>query len=131
MELFWKAAAGTLLAVILGLEVKRQEKDMDVLLTVALCAMLAGIALKFLQPVLVFLKKLVQLGDLREDMLETLLKAAGIGLTAEISAMVCTDAGNDAAGKMIRFVGSMVILSLSLPLLSSLMDLILEMVGQV
>ena len=131
MELFWKAAAGTLLAVILGLEVKRQEKDIGVLLTMALCAMLAMIALEYLRPVVVFLKKLVRLGNLREDMLETLLKATGIGLTAEISAMVCADGGNEAAGKMIRLLGSAVILSLSLPLLSSLMDMILEMVGQV
>ena len=130
MELFWKAVAGTFLTVILGLEIARQEKDVGVLLTALLCTMLAGIVLNYLRPVLEFMRTLVRLGDLREDLLAVLLKAAGIGLTTEIAAIVCADAVNEAAGKMIRLVGSAVILSLSVPLLSSLMDLILEMVGQ-
>ena len=43
MSLFWKAAAAVLLAVVLGLSLGKQ-KDIGVLLTMAVCCMVAMIA---------------------------------------------------------------------------------------
>ena len=42
MELYWKALALILVAVLLELAVKKQEKDYGVLLTVAVIAMVSG-----------------------------------------------------------------------------------------
>ena len=51
MSLFWKAAAAVLLAVVLGLSLGKQ-KDIGVLLTMAVCCMVAMIAISYLEPVL-------------------------------------------------------------------------------
>ena len=84
MSLFWKAAAAVLLAVVLGLSLGKQ-KDIGVLLTMAVCCMVAMIAISYLEPVLDFLRELETLGDLQGDMLGILLKAVGIGLVSEIA----------------------------------------------
>ncbi len=131
MELFWKAAAAALITSVLTLVLSKQQKDISLMLTMAVCAMGIGILVSFLEPVLDFLRKLQAMGDLNGDMLEILLKAVGIGLIAEIAGMVCTDAGNGSLGKTLQLLGSGAILWLSLPVFSALMDLIVQVLGDV
>ena len=129
MSLFWKAAAAVLLAVVLGLSLGKQ-KDIGVLLTMAVCCMVAMIAISYLEPVLDFLRELETLGDLQGDMLGILLKAVGIGLVSEIAGLVCNDAGNGSLGKTLQMLGSAVILYLSLPIFTALLELIREILRE-
>ena len=130
MGYFWKATAAVLVAVVLSLALDRQGKDFSVMLTMAVCAMAAGAAFVYLEPVLDFLWELEELAGLREDMLGILLKAVGIGLVAELGAMVCADGGNASLGKQLQMLGSTVILYLSLPVFRSLLNLIQDILGQ-
>ncbi len=130
MELFWKAAGGVLLAVVLGLTLGKQEKDLEVLLTMAVCCMVTMIAIYYLEPVLDFMWELEELGDLQGDLLGILMKAVGIGLVAELAGMICNDAGNSSLGKVIQMLGSSVILFLCVPIFSQLLNLIREILGE-
>lgn len=129
MELYFKGAAGILLAAVLGLALQKQEKDLSAALTAAVIAMAAVLMLRLLEPVLELLWQLEQVGNLRSDALELLLKAAGIGLTAEVAGLVCADAGNAALAKMLRLLGTAAILCLSVPMFTALLECITEMVG--
>lgn len=129
MELYFKGAAGIMLAAVLGLALQKQEKDLSAVLTAAVIAMAAVLMLRLLEPVLELLRQLEQVGNLRSDALELLLKAAGIGLTAEVAGLVCADAGNAALAKMLRLLGTAAILCLSVPMFTALLECITEMVG--
>ena len=129
MELYFKGAAGILLAAVLGLALQKQEKDLSAVLTAAVIAMAAVLMLRLLEPVLELLRQLEQVGNLRSDALELLLKAAGIGLTAEVAGLVCADAGNAALAKMLRLLGTAAILCLSVPMFTALLECITEMEG--
>ena len=129
MELYFKGAAGILLAAVLGLALQKQEKDLSAVLTAAVIAMAAVLMLRLLEPVTELLRQLEQVGNLRSDALELLLKAAGIGLTAEVAGLVCADAGNAALAKMLRLLGTAAILCLSGPMFTALLECITEMVG--
>ena len=118
-----------LLAVVLGLSLGKQ-KDIGVLLTMAVCCMVAMIAISYLEPVLDFLRELETLGDLQGDMLGILLKAVSIGLVSEIAGLVCTDAGNGSLGKTLQMLGSAVILYLSLPIFTAMLELIREILRE-
>ena len=83
-----------------------------------------------LEPVLDFLRELETLGDLQGDMLGILLKAVGIGLVSEIAGLVCTDAGNGSLGKTLQMLGSAVILYLSLPIFTAMLELIREILRE-
>ena len=130
MEPFWKAAALALIAGVLSLTLKDQDKEYAVLLSIAACLMVTAITVTYLNPVFAFLKELETLGDLRGDMLAILIKALGVGLASEIAAMICTDAGNASLTKTIQLLGGAVILYLSVPMFSALMDLIQKIVGE-
>ena len=129
MELYFKGAAGILLAAVLGLALQKQEKDLSAVLTAAVIAMAAVLMLRLLEPVTELLRQLEQVGNLRSDALVLLLKAAGIGLTAEVAGLVCADAGNAALAKMLRLLGTAAILCLSVPMFTALLECITEMVG--
>lgn len=129
MALFLKTAAGVLLTLVLLAELRRQEKDLALLLSMAVCAMVCLGAVSLMEPVVELLGELEALGELDGKFLELLLKSAGIGLTAEVSAAICADGGNAALGKVLRLLGSAAILCLSVPMFRTLMEVIQEMVG--
>lgn len=124
MDTFWKAAAAVLITVILGLCLERYGKAAAILLTLFTVAMVAILAVSYLDPVVAFVKKLRVIGQLDEGMLEILLKAVGIGLVGEISSLVCADSGHGALGKALQILSTAVILWLSLPLFEQTVDLI-------
>ena len=130
MYTFCKAAAAVLLAVVLVPAVAKTEKDISVLLTMAVCCLVAAAALSYLEPVLDLLWELKALGDLSGEMLEILMKAVGIGLVAEIAGMICADAGNGSLGKTLQILASTAILYLSIPLFQAFLTLVQEILGQ-
>lgn len=128
MSLFWKGIGLALLTLLLGLT--QERRDYVLLLTTAACAMVAMGAASYLEPVVTFLRELEQMGQLRGDMLGGLVKAVGVGLVAQIAGMVCTDAGNGSLAQQLELLGSAAILYLSLPVLSGLLSLVQEILGE-
>lgn len=119
-----------MLALLLIL-MQQNGKEMGTLLSLAVCCMVAVVALSYLRPVLDFLATLEALGNLDGDLVGTLLKAAGIGMLTEIASMVCNDAGNASMGKTVQLLGTAVILWLSLPLFTALMELLRSILGEI
>lgn len=128
MDMFWKGAAGILIAVVLCLSL---GKDMGLMLSLAVCTMGSIIALEYLEPVLDLLTRVEALADLDNGMLSILLKASGIAVVAEVSAMVCADAGCGSLGKAIRFLGSSVILWMSVPLFQAVISVLQQILGEI
>lgn len=130
MTLFLQGCGAVLLALIL-IMMQSHHKEMGTLLSLAVCCMVAILAMSYLSPVIDFLRTLETLGSLDSDLVEILMKAVGIGILAEISAMVCTDAGNASLGKAVQLLGTAVILWLSLPLFKALVELLQSILGEV
>jgi len=130
MVLFWKTAAGILVGVVLILAVGKQEKDLALLLTMAVSVMAALAAFSYLEPVLDFLYRLERLGDVQSGALGILLKITGISLVTELTGNICRDSGNGALAQGMQLLGSAAILSQSLPVLESLLDLIQRILGE-
>ena len=130
MEQFFQAAAMIFVALILILVINPHSKEIALLLTLCVCCLVAGAAGEFLQPVIEFLENVQQIGQLDNLYLGILLKIVGIGFLAEITALVCTDAGNATLGKTLQMLASCVILWLSIPLLNSLLELVQDILGE-
>ena len=116
-----------MLAVVLILTQQRQ--DMGTLLRLAVCIMVMGVAMAYLKPVLDLVDTLKDLGGLDGTLLVVLMKAVGIGLVTEMTVLVCNDSGNTALGKVLQLLGTVVILWLSVPLFTALLDLIQEILA--
>lgn len=131
MSVFIKATGGVLIAVILYLVLSKQGKELSILLTIAVCSMIATAAADCIQPVIDFIQRLQLLGQMDTDLLEMLLRSVGIGVLSEVTALICTDAGNASMGKVLQILGCTVILGMAVPLFSSLLSLIEEILVSV
>ncbi len=130
MALFWKAAGWVLLSAVFCLILNRKSPDFGTILAMAVCCMVGLVAMQYLEEVMEFLYRLMDLANLRQDMLCVLLKAMGIALVAELSSLICADAGQSSLGKGLQILASAVILWLSIPVFSAFLELIREILEE-
>ena len=121
-----KAAAGALIAAMLGIILQRQGKEYAFVLVLGVGVMGACLTLSYMKPIMSFLDEMRIVGNIDSEVLRILFKSVGIGLVAEISAAICSDSGNASLGKMLQLLSAAVISWLSLPILEQVMDLIVE-----
>ena len=131
MDTVLRTIAGVMLALILGITLSKQGKDMTVVLTVAVCCMVVTVAISFLDPVVDFFSLLRSVGDLVSDIMGIILKCTGISLIAEIAGLICSDSGFGAMGKAIKILAVAAVLWLSLPLMTSLVEMLQSVMGEV
>ena len=126
MNIFLKSVVGTLVALIMYLVLAKQGKDISTLLTIAVCCMLGSAAFVCLNPVIDFINRLSEISRIDPNMFQTVLRCVGIGLLSEFVALICIDAGNAALGKSLQLLASCVVLWLSIPIMTRLIDLLEE-----
>ena len=131
MDTVLRTIAGVMLALILGITLSKQGKDMTVVLTVSVCCMVVTVAISFLDPVVDFFSLLRSVGDLDSDIMGIVLKCTGISLIAEIAGLICSDSGFGAMGKAIKILAVAAVLWLSLPLMTSLVEMLQSVMGEV
>ena len=131
MDIIFKIIGIAMAAIVLYLFLEKQNKDIAVLVSLAACCAITGLAVSYLETVLDFIIDLNGIGNLNDTFLRVLLKSVGIGLVAEIASLICADAGNSALGKTIQIAAVAAILWIALPLLSGLLDLINQILGEV
>lgn len=121
---YLKAIAYILIVLVLYLLLSGHNKNMALLLSVVACCGVIAVCVEYLQPVLAFWDKLTAQGNWDPQFMEILLKAVGLGLICEYVCLLCADAGNSALGRSLQFLTSAIILWISLPLFSSLLDML-------
>lgn len=124
MEQFFRVVALVLLAVVFVLILKNSNRGIGELLSLLVCCMVLMAAVNYLSPVIQFVESIQSISGLDGELLKILLKVVGISVTAEIASLLCEDAGNSAMGKTLQIFATAVILCLSLPMLTSLLQLI-------
>ncbi len=129
MDLFFKICAAVLLVSVVSLLIEKKEKDLTLVLTICTCCCIGICLVTFLQPVIRFVESLKNLAAMDSQSLEIVFKVVAIGLIAEISSLICQDAGKSALGKMLQASATAMILWISLPLFTKMMDLITQIIG--
>ena len=129
MTEYLRFTAVTLIGLILALVLGKQSKELGLLLTMGVCALVSIGAMSFLEPVTELLRELRDLGELDGQALTILIKCAGIAVLSELASILCTDAGEGAMGKALSLLSSGAMLWLSLPLLRQLLELIGEVLA--
>ena len=96
-----------------------------------MCCLLLTLGAAYLESVLAFLQRLVEIGNLDSSLISILFKVVGISIISEVAGMICADAGNASMGKALNILATGVILWLSIPIFNALLDLVQEILGEV
>lgn len=126
MQEYWKRISLAVIGIILWIVLDKREKDISMLLSMAVCSAIVFAALEYVRPVLDLIRQLTQLGNLQDGTARILLKAVGIGMVTELVYMLCKDAGNDAMGCAVRFLGSSSVLYVTIPAFQAFLSMIQE-----
>lgn len=127
MDIYWKALGALLIAVVLGMIL---DRDMSLLLSLAVCAMGTAVVIQYLQPVLSTLGQMEQLAKFQGNNFQILIKVLGISLVSEIAGMICTEAGAGSMGKLLKILTKVVILWIALPVFQAVLTLLQQILGE-
>ena len=126
MEAYWKAAAIVILTIILGITLEKSQKDIAVALIITACCAVIMVALRYMSEVINFLWELTEATGNPNSFLNTLLKITGVALMTEFTGFISSDSGNSSLAKAMQFLGTSVILYLSIPIFEAFFSMIQE-----
>lgn len=126
---FIQTAASAMIGIILILTIRGKNGEIALLLSIACCCIALYGVVQILTPVRDFIEALMITSQIDTDLIKNLMKILGIGLIGEITSSVCADSGNTAIGKTVQLAATAMILYLSLPLFTALLELVERIMG--
>lgn len=119
-----KIAVIGVMAVLLAIPLKKEKAEIGMLVIMAACLLLLSLSLGKLEEIIHMIHEVE--GYLGEGSMYIgiLLKMVGITYVAEFGANLCKDAGYGAVANQIEFYGKLMILTISVPILMTLIDTI-------
>ena len=131
MTVYFKIIASSLMCLMMYMVLNKYSKDFSLLLSIAACTMILVVCISYIGPIMQFLNKLEVIGQLNSDTIKVLFRSVGVGILAEITTMLCNDAGNSSLAKTITLSSSIVILYMCLPLFEGMIDVISGILGEI
>ena len=129
MEQVLQAAGLCLIGALLALVVKRGSTETALLLTLAAAAAVLLAMGPAAGEVLAFLRELAEGSGVPAELFAPLYKIVGIGLVVRVGGGLCRDAGESALAGVVETAGAVCALASSLPLLQTVLELLLELMG--
>ena len=116
-------------AVLIAKLLERYAAEQAMMLTLLLGALLTAAAVYALSPILNEMDTLLASSGLSAEYTAAVSKAIGICVVTQLSADVCKDAGESALCTAVTMTGKASLIMLSLPLFSSLLQLLREVLS--
>jgi len=128
MELFrleiFKILAIALITCVATLIVKQVKPDFASLVTLAGGIVILLMLVDYINQVFDVLNYIVEKTNLSPGLFSIVLKIIGIGYLTEFTANICTDAGSSSIASKVLLAGKIIILVMSLPILTNIIDII-------
>lgn len=126
MEIFQIVAIG-IVSSILALTLKKHSPQISILISIAAGVIIFMMAIPQLKIVLDMFHSISQNVDINKIYISIVLKIIAIAYIAEFGVQICKDAGENSIASKIEFVGKVLIMVVSAPILVALMELVLTM----
>lgn len=123
MSIF-KIVAFGIISTCLVLVLKKQKSEIAILCSVASCVIILFFIVNELEGVVELLNNLIEKSGINKEYLKIILKIVGISYIVEFGKNVCMDAGESAIANKIEIAGKVIIVSLSIPVISSLVEIV-------
>ena len=121
MEIFQVAVVG-IIAVILALVLKPFHGEFAIYITIAAGVVILFFVAGYLEDVVGVVQSLAEKTGLSSQTLGILFKIVGIGYITEFASQICKVAGQGAIGMKIELAGKILIIAVSLPIFTALLD---------
>lgn len=115
-----------LIAVIIILILKQYRPEFAIYVSIGAGVLIFALIAGKLLGIIEILQNLADKASVNNEFIVLLIKITGIAILTEFAASICKDSGESAIASKIDFGGKVVIMSLSIPILSSLLQTIIN-----
>lgn len=115
-----------LIAVAIIITVKQYKPEFTLYISILAGILILAMVLPKLEGIVQLLQTLSQKAAINNQFLILLLKMTGITILVEFAVSICKDAGETAIASKVELGGKVVIIAMSVPIISSLLEMILK-----
>lgn len=115
-----------LVATVLIIILRRQKPEIAVQVSIMTGVVIFMLLASKLSVVIDLLEDYADKAEIKPVYFSAILKITGIAYIAEFGAEICKDAGEGAIASKIELAGKVIIVMLAAPIITSLLDLIIE-----
>jgi stage III sporulation protein AD len=115
-----------LVVTILLIIIRKERPEMAILLAIAAAGLILSALLKSISGVVTVFETLALKSQFNLEYLKLIIKIVGLAYLAGFAAQICKDAGEGSMAAKIELAGKIFILSLGIPIMVGLLDLILK-----
>ena len=119
-----KVAAAAIAAAVCAVTVRKQAPELSLALTVCAGALIVLYCSGALSAAVELMDKLVEAGGLSGQVVEPVIKTAGIAIITRLAADFCRDAKESGLASAVELAGTALALVTVLPLMSAVVDLL-------
>ena len=123
-----KVAAAAAAAAVCAVVVRKQAPELALALTVCAVAAILLYCSGALSAAVGLMDKLVEAGGLSAQVVEPVIKTAGIAIVTRLAADFCRDAQEGGLASAVELAGAALALMMVLPLMSAVVDLLTELI---
>ena len=117
-----KAAAVAVIAALCAVVVKRETREIGLVLSLAAGAVILTLVLQAASGLGALLERLAGVAGLAPPVLAPVLKTVGISISNRISGELCRDAGGGGLAAFVEVAGAAMALLVTAPLLQAVLD---------
>ncbi len=116
-------------AAVLALFIKNWKPELAIQVSLAAAVIIFASVLPYLKTLIDMLKDISTRAGIETRYISIVLKVIGIAYIAQFASEICQDAGESAIASKIEFAGKVIIMTISMPVIYSLLDVINEIIG--
>lgn len=117
-----------LVATFLIIILKQYKPEFAILVSLLACVFIILFAFKKVQVIINLLNDLIVASGINKTFFEILIKITGIAYIVELASSLCADAGEKAIASKIEFAGKVLIVTMSVPIITTLVETITEVI---
>lgn len=126
MEEIIKIVGIGLVALVIVIILKQYRPEYTIYVSIIAGVLILTLTMSKISGIINLLKSISDKTYINKQFLGILLKITGIAIITEFAVSICTDAGEKAIASKIEIGSKVIIIAMSIPIISSLLELIVE-----
>jgi len=114
------------IALIIGIILKQYKPEYALYVSIIAGILILFMVMEKLSGIINLLKSISNKTYINNEFLSILLKITGIAIITEFAASICADVGEKAIATKIEIGSKVIIIAMSIPIISNLLELIIE-----
>ena len=115
-----------IIALIIIIIVKQYRPEFAVYISIIAGILILAISLQKMGEIVSLIKTISDKAGINGEFLKIILKITGIAILAEFAVSICKDSGESVIANKIEMGSKVIIISMSIPIISSLLELMLN-----